>query len=108
MIDDYFIALIPAGIDINDVATYAELKEQMMRQADAYAMAQYGRRKPKLLLFQPTEWLVTGDPDEVERFQPDHDCDECRAGNRAARDFLLANPGRFVACGNLHYTEVWK
>jgi hypothetical protein len=107
LIDDYFVALVPEGTDVADPDVYPALLARMEREAVRATMAQYRGPRPKALLLDPIEWLVTDDPDEVERFQPAHDCEQCRAGNAAASEFLTANPGRFVACANLHYSEVW-
>jgi hypothetical protein len=106
-ITDYFVTVIPEAVDVNDVDAFAALREEMQRQVEVMLLRQY-ERPPKALMLEPTEWLVTDSPDEVEAFQPEHDCAECRAGNQRACEFLIANPGRFVACGNLHYTEVWR
>ena len=79
------------------------------RLAEQTAAAQYADPawRPTALAFEPTEWLITRDAAEVERFQPAHDCEVCRAGNDRAREFLAEHPETWVALGNLTYREVW-
>jgi hypothetical protein len=106
VIEDYFVAIVPVGINVNDVESYSRLIKTMKGEAYRAIMEQY-KQPPRALIVAPIEWLVTNSPKEVERFQPIHDCNECRAGNLRARQYLTANPDRFLACANLRYTEVW-
>lgn len=62
---------------------------------------------PVAIEFAASDWLVTDDPADVDKFQPAHDCAACLAGNDQAKAFLAEYPGRFVAMANLHYTEYW-
>lgn len=62
---------------------------------------------PPELEFEKVDWLITKDPADVEKFQPAHDCAACRAGNDQSLAFLRENPGRYIAMGNLTYTEIW-
>jgi hypothetical protein len=62
---------------------------------------------PQAVLLDRTDWLITNQPDEVERFQPAHGCARCRAGKDQARAFLAEHLHRYVALANLTYREVW-
>jgi FMN phosphatase YigB (HAD superfamily) len=104
-ISDVFAAAVPEKFDLSNPEQFPAIHALMNQLAEVTTLGQY-RRRPKALLFAPTEWLVTSDPADIERFQPAH-CEECRAGNERALEFLRANPGRAVALGNLSYREVW-
>jgi len=80
--------------------------ERLHQLAMEQIMGQYGGEQPRIEL-QPIDWLVTQDPDEIERHQPAHDCDECKAGNQRAQNYLRMNPGAWLWLGNLFYTEIW-
>lgn len=100
-IEDVVAIVIPEGVD--------DLPEERLN-ALAYwqLMGQYaGGGRPRTLLVESMEWLVTGDWEDVERFQPAHDCAACRAGNDQAVAFLKEHPDRRIAMGNLKYWEVW-
>jgi hypothetical protein len=101
-IDDYVIIKVLRTDELND-ATRKRLIDISMERI----MAQYHDNPPKVLMMLPSEWIVTSDPDEVEAFQPDHDCENCRAGNARARMHLINHPEDRLACGNLHYVEIW-
>ncbi len=62
---------------------------------------------PQAVLLQKVDWKITKTVEDVEAFQPAHDCEDCRAGNVKAKEFLAANPGSRLALGNLYYVEVW-
>jgi hypothetical protein len=110
-IQDVIAMAVPDGWDPADADDRARLVEVLDQFAEQTAAAQYTdlspSRRPIALAFEPTEWLITQRPDEVERFQPAHDCEVCRAGNGRAREFLAEHPETWVALGNLTYTEVW-
>lgn len=53
------------------------------------------------------DWLLTRDPEDVEKFQPAHDCAACRAGNDQALAQLREHPDQWIALANITYTEVW-
>jgi hypothetical protein len=108
-IQDVIALAVPDGWDPDDPEARPRLVELLDRLAEQTAAAQYTDPawRPRALAFEPTEWLITQRPDEVERFQPAHDCEVCRAGNDRAREFLAEHPETWVALGNLTYTEVW-
>jgi hypothetical protein len=108
-IQDVIAMGVPDGWNPADPEDRARLIELLDRFAEQTAAAQYSdpSRRPRALAFEPTVWLITRDVDEVERFQPAHDCEVCRAGNGRAREFLAEHPENWVALGNLTYTEVW-
>lgn len=66
-----------------------------------------GLARPEAIHFNSIDWLITKDPADVEKFQPAHDCEACRAGNERSLTFLNANPDRWIAMGNIEYREVW-
>lgn len=99
---DYIALAVPEGIALED----PRLLDLLNTQAERTILAQY-RRPPRALAIEPIDWLITSKPEDVERHQPAHDCATCRAGNDQARAFLAEHPDRFVALGNLRYTEVW-
>jgi hypothetical protein len=68
---------------------------------------QWPDRKPLRLEDQHIDWLITSDPAEVDRFQPAHDCEQCRLGNITARQALADHPKRLIALGNIRYVPVW-
>lgn len=105
-IQDYIVLALPSHIDASDPDQRAALFDELTDRATQTVMAQY-QRPPKALLLEPIDWLITSDPADVERHQPAHDCETCRAGNVDAQAFLLEHPGRLLALGNLTYTEVW-
>lgn len=102
VIQDVFAMAVPEGVDPAD----PDLVPKLEALARAYVVRQY-QVAPKALLFDTIDWLVTAEPADVEKFQPAHDCAACRAGNDQSLAFLRQNPGRYVALGNLTYTEVW-
>ena len=101
-IQDYFIAVWPEGVPVDDPDTLNSL----MATAIEYVWKQY-LRPPKDIRFEKVAWLFTDDADEVERTQPAHDCSQCRDGNRQAQEYLRDNPGRLLALGDLKYVEIW-
>lgn len=101
-IDDYVILKVPHNIDPDDPGA----RLAMDRMAEHQVMRQY-ERPPRALLLDQIDWLVTSDWQEVERFQPAHDCAECQAGNARAIAFLKEHPEERLALGNMHYVEIW-
>lgn len=94
-----------AVLSIPDVR--AAVMEKLTMAAWESVWAQWPDRKPLRLEDSHIDWLITGDPDEVDRFQPAHDCEECRRGNVKAREALRDRPGTMVALGNIRYVPVW-
>lgn len=108
-IQDVIALAVPVVLEpvLADPDARVDLVLQLEKIAHASVKNQY-LRKPKALSFDAIDWLITNDPDDVERFQPAHDCAACRAGNDQALAFLRENPGRYVALGNITYTEFWE
>lgn len=106
VIQDVFAMAVPETYDPEDPADRERLIAALGPLSERYVARQY-QVAPKALLFDTTEWLITRDPADVEKFQPAHDCPACRAGNDQSLAFLRENPGRYVVLGNLTYTEVW-
>lgn len=105
-IQDVFAAAVPEGYDPAVPADRERLIAALGPLSEAYVVRQY-RVRPKAILMEPTDWLITRDPAEVERFQPAHDCVACRAGNDQCLAYLRDHPDGWVVLGNLTYTEVW-
>lgn len=103
LIDDFIAIALPPDVDPDR----PDLTALCDRQAERSIIAQYKGHGPRALVMVSTEWTFTSDPDEVEAFQPAHDCAVCRAGNDQAHAFLTEHPERVMALGNLHYIEVW-
>jgi hypothetical protein len=92
---------IPEGFEATEKAM-----QNLERQAWGSVFAQWGPHERVVLEERSIEWLITDDPAEVDRFQPVHDCEQCRSGNVQAREYLASNPGGTVAMANIHYVEV--
>jgi hypothetical protein len=102
-INDVFALALPEGIDPEDPGLLPELYEM----AVSFVWAQYdGADRPNELRID-IDWLITGDADEADAFQPAHDCPSCVAGADQMRAFLRDHPGRVAVLANLHYVEVW-
>jgi len=106
-IADVFAMAVPEQFDPAIPEDRVRLIEALDPLSERYVAAQYEAGAPKALMFEPTDWLITKDPVDVERFQPVHDCAVCRAGNDQAVAFLAEHPGRYIAMANLIYVEVW-
>jgi len=54
-------------------------------------------------------WLITKNPDDIdiEVFRPPGACFECAVGNEAAHQYIITNPTRYLALGNLTYRALW-
>jgi hypothetical protein len=102
-IQDFIVLTFPPDLDPDE----PEVREYLDRLAEYQTMAQYKGRKPRALVMDRTEWVVTGDWREVERIQPAHDCTVCRAANDQAMAYLKEHPDKRLALGNLRYWEVW-
>jgi hypothetical protein len=103
-IDDYIGLALSTETDPDNPKLIAWLDAQAERKI----VEQYRRMGgPVTLKIEPAKWLVTRDPVEVERFQPAHDCVQCRAANDQMVAFLREHPERWMALGNLRYTEYW-
>lgn len=104
LVQDVFAAQVPTRLIDADVETVAiELNELVL----VTTMAQY-RDRPDLVSIDSLgiDWLITSDPDEVERFQPAHDCTECRSGNERAMALLREHPDAKIALANVSFVEV--
>lgn len=100
---DYIVLSIPADIDPDHPDVQATLDDQAQFQV----LNQYRKARPKAIVIDPIEWLITSDWRDVEAHQPAHDCATCRAGNDQAVAFLKEHPDRRLALGNMRYFEVW-
>jgi len=103
IIDDFIVLGVPDDASLED----EDMVDKLERMAQRTILAQYTGQRPRALLLYATQWVITSDWEEVERFQPAHDCPACRAGNDQALAFLKEFPHKRLALGNLHYTEVW-
>lgn len=106
---DVFAASVPANVDPNDNTQFTQLIGYLDIIAKAYVHKQWegAHERPTAIKHLVSDWTVTDKPEEVEEFQPAHDCAACRAGNDQAMTYLREHPGRWVALANLHYIEVW-
>lgn len=98
--------------DAEQFAAGGQLSKRLADELNALATssitAQYkGRRGLKALAMGAHEWLITGDPDELDRFQPGDGCPACIAGSDQAKAALREDPDALIALGNLHYVEMW-
>lgn len=106
-VQDVVCLAVPEDVD----PTRDQLREFLMSLAEQTTWFQYmqpGWVRPAALQFESIDWLITQDIDDVEKFQPAHDCERCRQGNVQAIAFLKENPGRWIAMGNLTYIEEWE
>ena len=99
---DFIILKVPTHVDVGD----PDQQVQMEMRAQYQVMNQY-QHKPKAVLLDPIEWLVTSDWHDVEDFQPAHQCPTCLAANDQAIAFLKEHPDERLALGNLRYREIW-
>jgi hypothetical protein len=102
-IQDFIVLTVPPGVDPDD----PEVRKKLEDQVSLNVMGQYKGKRPRALAMDPVEWLITSDWEDVERFQPAHDCAACRAGNDQAIAFLKEHPDKRLALGNLRYWEIW-
>lgn len=107
---EVFAAVVSEDVDPSDPEQRTTLIKELSAVANAYVMRQWvgKRERPVTIRDMISEWAITSEPDEVQAFQPAHDCAACRAGNDQAMAYLRDNPGRWVALANVHYTEVWR
>jgi len=115
VINDVICLSLPAEID---PAVYLDhpdetVRTAFMRKLSDLAQGQVwnqwpGERAPIRVDWERMEWLITSEIDAVQRFQPAHDCAQCRLGNTRAEAFLREFPGRWIAMGNIRYTPVWS
>jgi hypothetical protein len=101
--NDVICLVVPDEVDPAAPSTMDRLEEL----GQASVLAQWPNGRAPKIEFDPIEWMLTSDPAKVNDFQPAHDCEQCRSGNAKAIEFLTANPGKTLAMGNIHYTEVW-
>lgn len=106
-IEDVFAAEVPQALDPTDLS---DVIPALSGLAYGYVLAQWrdASNRPIAIRNLIANWLITDKVQEVEEFQPAHDCAACRAGNDQLVTFLQKNPGRHVALANLHYIEVWE
>ena len=102
-VQDFIVLGIPSEVDADD----PRVSEFLDRMAEHQVMAQYRGQRPKALVMDKIEWLITSDWEDVERFQPAHDCAACRAGNDQAIATLKEFPDKRLALGNMRYWEIW-
>lgn len=102
-IADFIVLGVPASVTLDD----PEVRQKLDDMATLTMMGQYKGKRPKALLMKDIEWLITSDWEDVERFQPAHDCAACRAGNDQAIAMLKEFPEKRLALGNLFYWEIW-
>jgi len=102
-IKDYIIALWPEGKPLFD----PQMMEGLNNLAARKIWEQYTGNRPIAIDIEPIEWVLTCDPQVVETTQPGDGCPTCVAGNDQAMAYLKEHPGRYVALGNLTYTEHW-
>lgn len=108
-VDDVMAVGVPADVDVHDNEQLAKLLIGFHKAMMSMLWTQFPTEKrPAAIILDEPEWLITGDPDEVERFQPAHDCVTCRAGQDQALAFLSEYPERAIALANLHYNVVWS
>jgi hypothetical protein len=106
VVQDVFAAVVPEQLI---KAPTLVVQMELTKIAQGYVLRQYREwllGRPRIA-FGPFEWLITTNPDEVETFQPAHDCAACRAGNDQAMAYLRENPDRPIALVNMTYTELW-
>lgn len=107
-VQDVVCLAVPDYADPTDEVSRAFLIPTLDILARKLTARQYEHLpKPPELEVATVDWLVTKDPADVERFQPAHDCAACRSGNDRSLAFLRDHPDRYIAMGNLSYTEVW-
>lgn len=106
-IKDVLAAVVPEHLDASTPESRAALLPDLYQLAVDRIVAQYGGNPPTLII-DDLDWLITDRPEDVEKFQPAHDCAACRAGNDQSLAYLREHPGRFIALGNLTYREVWS
>jgi hypothetical protein len=78
----------------------AAVVHRALRGASERGAAAVGRR------LHHADWVITGDPAQVEQIGMTHDCGECRAGTDRALAWLAGHPGGEIAAGMLHWTAV--
>jgi hypothetical protein len=100
---DYIILRVPPHVDPDG----EDARKLMNQMAEFQVMGQYKPKdRPKAIVLDPIEWLITSDWEEVERTQPAHQCAACLAGNDQAVAFLKEHPDQRLALGNLKYWEI--
>lgn len=89
------------------------LRDQYLEWLNAIASQSVWRqwendsRRPDAIHVDHIDWLVTTNVEDVEEFQPAHDCPTCRAANDQIIAYLKDNPGKYIAMGNMTYREEW-
>ena len=106
IIDVIILAVPPDKMDTPE----DKLGDEMNTLAMITVWAQFaGRaRMPININLKKIDWTITGDPDEVERFQPAHECRSCQQANRLAAQALRDDSSLMLALGNIFYDEVWS
>lgn len=106
VVEDVIALAVPEAYPMGDPEAQRLLPEVLNDIAIKQIERQYVGRTLELEI-QRIDFLITTDPAQVELWQPAHDCAACRAGNDQSLAFLKANPGRYIALGNLTYEERW-
>jgi hypothetical protein len=113
-IQDVICLAIPEGIDPEECLYGAGLEvrerfiERLTQMAQEQVWTQWPGEQPESVDWEYVEWMITREIEDVQDFQPAHDCAECRLGNVRAEMFLREFPGRWIAMGNLTYTANWR
>ncbi len=90
------------GVVDLDLAT--DLHEKLTKAGVLLAGSQGGRA----LLMNSQHWKVTSDPTVLAAWKPGCDCDLCRLNRDEGVQYLLDNPGRFIAYCDMEYTQVLR
>lgn len=107
-IQDVFAMIVPEECTPDQRGPWAlpiSLLPYLMRLAQQSIDNQYANSPIKVSGPVVAHWLVTNVAGQVEEFQPSGHCQECARGNALSREFLLANPNRYLALANLTYFE---
>lgn len=105
--DDVLAVATPPHVDAsNDPGVMESWKRLAAGLAKQHVWTQY-RNPPFDIEFGRIDMLITGDPLEVEAFQPGDNCERCREGNELAIEYLKQHPETSVTLVNIHTTEVW-
>ena len=105
---DLIALAVPDHYDPEDPEQRPALMTTLDQLANATIARQYqGPKRPRAVVIEETDWLVTRDVEEAKAFQPAHDCPTCLAGHDQVTAFLKEHPRTWMALGNLTYREVW-
>jgi len=105
--DDVLTCSTPEAVDETNPQVVELWKRRAIGIAKQYSWNQYQERPPLDLEFGRVDVLITGDPAQVEAFQPGDGCATCIEGNEIAVKYLQENPEASVTLVNLEVTECW-